>query len=295
MNTQRILVTGATGHVGRRVAQLLAERGRATRLLVRASAKRIPEIAGSEIAIGDYADTAALDRAFAGVTAALVVSVYGRPEERARLHRNAFEAAARAGVGHVVYLSFLGASPDSKFPYSVDHHASEEYLRASGVPHSILRDCLYMDVLSGFFGPDGVLRGPAGDGAVAWVAREDVARCAVALLDGPPGNGAVYDITGPEALTLGATAERLSQLAGRELRYVNETLEEARSWRSRLGAPAWEVDVWIGTYLAIEAGELAPVSDAVERLTGRPPYTLERYYSERPRLLDRLRGAPAGA
>lgn len=287
----RILVTGVSGHVGRRVAELLAERGHATRLLVRSDTKRAPQLPNSEVMLGDYADPASLERAFAGVTKALVVSVYAEPGQRALLHKHAFDAAARANVAHVVYLSFHGAAPDSKFPYSRDHHLSEEYLRASGVPHTVLRDCLYMDVLSGFFDEHGVLRGPAGNGAVAWVARVDVARVAVAVLEGPAGSGAAHDVTGPEALTLTETAKRLTALAGRELRYVDETLDEARAWRSQLGAPAWEVDVWLGTYLAIKAGELAKTSDTVLRLTGRKPYDLETYFAEHAQLLGRPRPA----
>jgi NAD(P)H dehydrogenase (quinone) len=284
-----VLVTGASGHVGRRVAELLAEGGRATRLLVRSNTKRAPQLRNSEVATGDYSDPAALDRAFAGVTSALVVSVYAEPGKRALLHKNAFEAAARAGLKHLVYTSFQGAAPDSKFPYSRDHYESERYLRTSGVPHTLLRDCLYMDVAPGFFDEHGVLRGPAGNGAVAWVSREDVARAAVAVLLNPGKPDAAYDLTGPEALTLAETAKRFSALCGRELRYEDESIEEARRWRSQTGAPAWEVDVWTGTYLAMKAGELGNVSNAVRQLTGRKPYRMEEYFSERPKLLGELR------
>jgi NAD(P)H dehydrogenase (quinone) len=284
-----VLITGVSGHVGRRVAELLAETGQTLRLLVRSDAARAPKLSNSEVVIGDYADSASLDRAFADVTKALVVSVYAEPGKRALLHKNAFDAAARANVGHVVYTSFQGAAPDSKFPYSRDHHLSESYLRAAGVSHTLLRDCLYMDVAPGFFDEHGVLHGPAGNGAVAWVAREDVARAIVSVLTNPGESGAAYDLTGPEALTLHETARRLSALGGRELQYDDESIEQARRWRAQLGAPAWELDVWIGTYLAMKAGELAKTSDAVQRLTGRQPYRLEGYFNERPRLLDNLR------
>lgn len=106
-----ILVTGATGHVGGRAARLLAERGTPLRLMVR-EADRAPEI-GAEVTIGDYADPVSLERAFAGMETVFVVSAKAPPGERAELHRNAFEAAGRAGVGHIVYLSLQGAAPDS--------------------------------------------------------------------------------------------------------------------------------------------------------------------------------------
>ena len=78
----------------------------------------------------------------------------------------------------------------------------------------------------------------------------------------------------------------MSALTGRKLRYEDETLEEGRAWRSQSGAQAWEVAVWLGSYEAIAAGELAPVSDTVERFTGRPAQSLEAYFGAHPALLE---------
>jgi uncharacterized protein YbjT (DUF2867 family) len=283
-----ILITGASGHVGRRTAELLAQKGRALRLMVR-DAKRAPKLSNSEIVEADYANSESLDKAFSGVDTAFVVSGHAEPGERAKLHKNAFDAAARNGVGHVVYLSFQGASPDSKFPFGRDHHQSEQYLRASGMLFSALRDNLYLDMVLELFNEDGVIRAPAGQGAAAYVAREDVAQVTAAVLSNPPDSSAVYDVTGPEALTLAEAAKRLSALVGRELRYENESVEESRKWRSKFDAPAWEVETWLGSYLAIAAGELAAVSDTVLRFTGRQPLSLESYFADRPYLLANLR------
>lgn len=287
-----ILITGASGHIGRRVAELLSEQGRELRLMVR-DPGRAPKIAAAPVAQGDFGAPATLDAAFAGVEAVFVVSGYAEPGARARLHKNAFDAAARAGVKRIVYLSFQGASPTSKFPMSRDHYQTEQYLKETGISFTLLRDNLYLDILPDIFDAQGVVRGPAGRGAVAWVSREDVARIAAAVLMGRGSSGAVYNVTGPEVMTLAETAKRLSALVGRELRYENETVEEGRKWRSRLGASAWEVDTWLGSYEAIAAGELARPSDAVFRLTGRQPLGLEAYFSERPKLLDPLRGSTA--
>lgn len=282
-----ILITGATGAVGGSVARLLADEGRRLRLLVR-DRTRAPNLPHAEVVTGDYADPDSLDGAFAGVDTAFVVSGYAEPGVRARLHKNAFDAAARAGVGHVVYLSFQGAAPNSRFPMSRDHHQSERYLRESGVPYTALRDNLYLDLVPEMFG-DGVVRGPAGRGAAALVAREDAARVAAAVLTSPPAASGTYDVTGPEALTLAETAARLSALVGRELRYQEESVEAGRAWRRQLGAPDWEVATWLGSYEAIAAGELRAVSDTVARFTGRPARNLEAYFGERPHLLDKLR------
>jgi uncharacterized protein YbjT (DUF2867 family) len=213
------------------------------------------------------------------VRTAFVVSGYAPPGERARLHKNAFDAAVRAGVGHVVYLSFQGASADSKFPRSRDHFETEQYLNASGLAATVLRDSFYFDILPMTFDADGVLRGPGGEGRVAWVAREDVAQVVAHTLVNLGPAGRVLDVTGPESLTLAESVARLSDVTGRSLRYEDESLQAGRERRERLGGPAWEVETSLGSFAAIAAGALAGLSDTVARLTGRAPLGLEAYFA----------------
>lgn len=181
-----ILITGASGRIGRRTAELLALEGHNLRLMTR-SPERAPKLPKTEIVQGDFADRSSLAHAFAGAGAALVISAAGEPGARALRHKNAFEAAARAGAEHVVYLSMQGAAPDSRYLYSRDHFMSEHFLAATGVPHTILRDSFYMEMfLNMFFKTDqidreGVIRGPAKRGQAAFVSREDVA-CTAARL-----------------------------------------------------------------------------------------------------------------
>src|SRR5262245_5416600 len=126
-----ILVTGATGAVGGRVARLLSGLGEALRLLVRDPA-RAPKLSGAEVTRGDYSNPASLRAAFAGVDTAFIVSGYARPGERWKLHANAVDAAIAAAVGRVVYLSFQGAAPDSAFTFARDHARTEEHIRSTG-------------------------------------------------------------------------------------------------------------------------------------------------------------------
>jgi NAD(P)H dehydrogenase (quinone) len=105
-----ILITGATGNVGRRVAELLSKHGEPLRLMGR-RVESMPDLAQSERVVADYANPASLDKAFEGVDRAFIVSGYAEPGRRAELHRNAFQAASRGGVRHLVYLSFLGIAP----------------------------------------------------------------------------------------------------------------------------------------------------------------------------------------
>jgi hypothetical protein len=90
-------------------------------------------------------------------------------------------------------------------------------------------------------------------------------------------------------LTLQETASHISLLVGRELRYENESVEEGRKWRNTLGAPAWEVDTWLGSYEAIAGGELDTVSDTVLQFTGDQPLSLSQYFGKHSELLNKLR------
>ena len=285
------LITGASGRIARRVAELLAPDGRPLRLMSR-TPPRVPRLERAEVVYGDFAAPESLDQAFAGVTSALVVSGFEVPGKRARLHRNAFEAAARAGVQHVVYLSLQGASPDSRYPFSRDHALSEQYLAATRLPFTVLRNAFYVDMLLDLFDAAGVIRGPANTGRAAFVSREDCARVAAAALrDSPAGT---FDVTGPEALGLGDAVRRLSGIVGRQLRYEDESVQTGREWRSQVGDPAWQVELSLGWYEAIGAGELERVSDTVLRLTGAGPLDIEHYFSAFPALLRRLQPPGSG-
>jgi NAD(P)H dehydrogenase (quinone) len=288
-----MLITGATGHVGRRAAELLSGHGTPLRLLAR-DPSRVPRLPGAQVVAGDYADATSMRRACDGVSAAFLVSGSAPPGERAAQHAAAFGAAAASGVEHVVYLSFQGASASSRFPYARDHYESERALAATGVRFTVLRDNLYLDLLPELFGQDGVIRGPAGEGAAAFVAREDVAHVVVAALSAEPAGDRTLDVTGPEALTLREVAERVSALTGLDLAYEDEPIERARARRSTLGVPDWQVEAWIGSYLALAAGELERSADTVRRLTGRDPIDLETFVREHPQAFAHLRPDSAG-
>ena len=264
-----IVVTGATGQLGGRVARRLAAAGVQQRLVVRDPA-RAPRLPGAQVAQAAYGDTEAARRALDGAQVVLMVSASEAPD-RVEQHRSFVDAAAAAGVGQLVYVSFLGASPEATFTLARDHAATEAHVRASGLPSTFLRDGLYADFLPAMVGDDGVLRGPAGDGRVAPVAQDDIADAAAAVLREPGAHtGRTYELTGPAALTLTEVAAVLTRGLGRPVRYEDETLEQAYASRASYGAPSWQVDAWVSTYTAIAAGELDVVSDDVPRLTGHP-------------------------
>jgi NAD(P)H dehydrogenase (quinone) len=278
--SELIAVTGATGGMGGRVARRLAERGLAQRLVVRDPA-RAPELPGAEVRrAAGFHDAEGMRAALDGVHTLFLVPA-AESEDRVQQHYTAVDAAAAAGVQRIVYLSFLGARADSTFTLGRHHHLTEERIGATGVPFSFVRMSLYLDFIPSMAGADGVIRGPADEGRLGAVARDDLADVAVEVLTGEDHAGEILDVTGPEAFTLAEAAATITRVTGRPVRFEDETLEEAYASRAHYGAPDWEVEGWVSSYAAIAAGELDQVTDTVERVAGHPPIGLAE-------LLERL-------
>jgi NAD(P)H dehydrogenase (quinone) len=281
-------ITGATGAVGGRISSRLAELGHGQRLIVR-EAGRAPDLPGAEVAEATYEDPEAMRRALAGVHTFFMVSG-SEAFDRVHQHIAAVDAAVAAGVERIVYLSFVGAAPDATFTFARDHWRTEEHIRSTDLRHTFLRDNMYLDYLPALAGTDGVIRGPAGDGRVGAVARDDIAESVVAILLGEGHDGRTYDVTGPEAITLHEAAEELSRVTGRTITYYAETLEEAYASRASYGAPEWEVEGWVTSYSAIATGEMNVVSDTVSKLTGHAPMTLADFLERHPESYRHLLG-----
>jgi len=263
------------------VAAQLAEAGRPMRLIVR-DASRAPSYPDTEVREATYGDGPAALGALEGIETLLMVSA-AENKERVAEHFTFVDAAVQAGLRHIVYTSFYGASPKSVFTLGRDHYATEEHISASGMTYTFLRDNLYANFLPLMTGDDGVIRGPAGDGRLSAVAQEDVAAVAAAVLLDPAAHAnATYHLTGPEALSLAEAAAIVSRVTGRDVSYYDESLDEAYQSRASYGAEDWQVEAWVSTYTAIAQGEMDGVSGDVELVTGRPPYSLE----------DLLRGLP---
>jgi NAD(P)H dehydrogenase (quinone) len=287
MAAQLIGVTGASGGLGGRVAERLAREGVAQRLIVREEA-RAPRLEGAEpVEAAGYHDRDAMRRAFEGVDTLVLVSAE-EEEDRIALHRNAVDAAADAGVARIVYTSFVGAAPDATFTFARDHFHTEEHIRSRGVGHTFVRSSMYLDFLPLLCGADGVIRGPAGDGQMAPVARDDIADVIVVALTGHGHEGKTYDVTGPELITMDDVAAELSRATRRQIRFEDETLEQARESRRPSEAPDWMIEGWVTTYAAIAAGELAVVSEVVAELCGHEPLRLGDWLRENAESLRHL-------
>jgi uncharacterized protein YbjT (DUF2867 family) len=277
-----LAVTGVTGTVGRLTAEALADAGVPFRMLAR-NPDRAPRLPASAVLQAAYADADAARSALDGVAVLFMVSA-AENENRLAEQVTFIDAAAAAGVGHIVYISFFRAAPDATFIMARDDYATEQRIRETGMTFTFLRDNLYLDFVEGMVGEDDVIRGPAGNGRAAMVARADVARVAArVLLDTDSHADVTYDLTGPEELTMAEVAQVLSSRLGRAISFHDETLPEAFESRQRWKAQQWQYDAWISNYAAIAAGELAGVTDDVQRVTGRPPLSLSQFLESRRR------------
>jgi NAD(P)H dehydrogenase (quinone) len=283
-----IALTGATGALGGRVAARLAASGAPLRLVVR-DARRAPDLPGAEVVEnpGGYPDAAGFRTALDGVDTLYLVSA-AEAQDRLQQHLTAVEAAAAAGVRRIVYTSFVGADrPDPTFTLVRHHGATEQAIRATGVRHTFLRHNMYADFVPFFAAREddrSVIAAPAGDGRTGFVSRDDLADVAAAVLlrDDDDLDGQALEVTGPEALTLAEAADVLTEVTGIPARYRPQTVEEAWATRRPSGHPDWEIEGWVTSYLAIAAGELAAVTDVVERLTGHPARTVAEHLRAHP-------------
>lgn len=280
-------ITGASGAIGNRVAARLAAAGVDQRLVVR-DPSRAPAYPSAQVSgPAEYADQEAMRQAFAGADTVFLVSAR-ESADRVAEHRSAVDAAVEVGVERIVYLSFQGAAEFCTFTFGRDHWHTEQYIRESGLDFTFLRDSLYLAGIVSFVGEDAVLRGPAGDGQVAAVAHDDVADVAASILVDGDESGRTYDVTGPEAISMLDAARIIGHAAGRRITYLDETVEEAYASRAGFDASQCEITGWVSSYQAIAAGELAAVSDTVERVTGHSPMGLPEYLTRHPAALAHL-------
>ena len=247
----------AGGGVGRRAGELLAARGLSVRTV---------------------------EDDPSGIGTLLIEGVAAPPGERERWEKSLLSAAKGAGVGHVVYLSLQGAAPDSSSPASREAWRGERLLQNAGLPWTILRMGLLAEELLGWIGEDGVVRGPAEDGKVAWIAAEDATRAVAAALVEPPGG--VFEPTGPEALSMSETMAVLSSVVDRWLSYAEETEVLSRGRAILKGVEEWRAERMAGAYKAIAHREYADVTEDFRRLTGALATPFWRWALGNP-LLDR--------
>ena len=272
----RILISGATGHVGSELAKALSQKGVRFRAMVR-SAGRTPELAslpGIELVNGDFDDRETLARALNGVERAFLLTA---SSERAEAQQRAFvDAARQEGVRLIVKLSQWAADRSSPVRFLRSHAAGEAAIRDSGLAYTFLRPNLFMQGLLGFRSTivaTGRFFAAAGDAKISVIDVRDIAAAAAAALVERGHEGKVYDLTGPAALTHAEMATQLSSALGREVAFVDVSPEVMRAELLRAGFPQWQADGLLEDYAHYRRGEASKVTSGVKDATGTSPRT----------------------
>lgn len=266
-----IAVTGATGTIGTHLVRLMAEAGLPVRALSRDPAEG-EQLEGVEWVRADLARREELPGILEGADRLFLLT--GNTEDMVRLQKNAVAAAAVAGVDHVVKLSALGATDHSKSVIGLWHYNVERTLRESGLAWTFLRPHHFMqNVLDPkvFDRSSGTVHSASGEGRIPFVDTRDVAAAAAVVLGEEGHDGAVYTLTGPDAISYREATEILSAVLDRPLTYVPESMDEAWSRRRLHGDPVWLVAAQLAIAGYQRAGGATErVTATVEELTGRP-------------------------
>jgi uncharacterized protein YbjT (DUF2867 family) len=275
-----ILVTGATGNIGGAVLDRLIEAGQKVRVLARDPAKLSSLGGAAEVVKGDLAAPETLDAAFAGVDKAFVVAT---GPDLAQLAGNAFDAAKRAGVKHVVFLSASAVDIEPLGAIGRWHQEAEAKLKASGLAWTILRPGPFASNAlqwAATIKAQGAVYLPTGEGKSAPIHPLDIADVAALALLSPGHEGKAYDLTGPEALSTSEQVDKIGAAIGQPLRHVDIPEDMARGWLIRSGLPEVMVNAMLELMALTKAGQGEAVTGAVEQLLGRKARTFDAWAQE---------------
>lgn len=279
-----ILLTGVTGKTGGASADALLKRGVPLRAIVRNADKAGSlQAAGVELIIGDVTDRAVLERAMTGVDKALMT--IPNSEKQLDMEQQFVDVAKQKGVKHLVKMSSMEAVADAKSPIAKIHYASEQYLKKSGLAWTMIKPNFFMQ---NFLGSAGTIKEqgkfflPMGEGRTVMADTRDIGAAVAAVMTGPGPDGKghegrQYEITGPEVLSFADAAARFSAVLGRKVEYVHVPMEAYRKTLARFLTNEWHLNAVCALFQEIAEGGALHASDAVEKLTGTPSTSFERF------------------
>lgn len=275
-----ILVTGATGSIGRSLVRRLREDGAAFRALVRYEAKG--RALDCDFVVGDFDDPSSITAALDGVDRLFLNGSGAQPldGEQPMIHqqKSVIDAACAAGVTHVVKVSVWHARRGAKLSQGA-HWEIDEYLRAAGLAWSLLQPAGFMQnfIAPGAFTPDGNLISSYGSTPVAHIDCHDIAACAAVLLAGPQGKGETFVLTGPEALTDAQISDKFSSALGRAVGRTELPSDALAAAMTSEGLPRQFAEDLALLVKEVAAGSQATTTTAVRDVTGRPPRTFDDF------------------
>ncbi len=283
-NKPTLLVTGASGQMGRRVVELLLAAQAGTIIAATRSPEKLADFSEQGVIVrhADFNEPDSLATAFAGVDRLLLISTdaLGEPGLRLKQHSAAVKAAEAAGVSHVVYTSLINPGPESAVLFAPDHYGTETALADSKLNWTILRNNLYADLLLGSL-PQAIQMGQlfsaTGDGKIAYVTREDCAQAAAAALASDFNGRQTLDITGPQALSQADLAALAGKISGKQVTYVPLELDVLIQNMVAVGLPRPVAETYASIDTAAAQGQFDVVTSVVEELTGRKPASVEEF------------------
>ncbi|MGJ5641087.1 SDR family oxidoreductase [Formosa sp. S-31] len=272
-----ILVTGSSGHLGAAVVNELLNRVEAKNIAVMArDVSKLSEFKalGVEVRQGDYNDLKSLILAFKDVDKLYFVSG-SDIEKRNQQHINVVDAAKEAGVKHIIYTSFQRKTEakDSVIGFIANSHIdTEEYIKASGIPYTILKHALYMEVIPLFIGQQvlesGVVYIPTEDGKVNFTSRQDLAEGAAKILTTNGHENKYYEFGSDVAVSMEDIAQILSKLSGKNISFVSPTTQDFVKTLGEIGVPKPAIDITLGFSAGIAAGEFNAPTTTLKDLLG---------------------------
>lgn len=288
MNAGKILVTGASGALGRLVVSALAERNVAEVLAgSRRPGSLSPAVPARQV---NFDDTKGLAAAFEGVDSLLIISTdeLAEPGRRQRQHRAALDAALAAGVRHIAYTSMPNPTYSMSIPFASDHVAMEADLMESGLRCSILRNAWYQENLLGYL-PQIVASGTwftaAGDGRIPFVSRADVAAATASVLTSSAQDTNIYDLAGPDFLSIGEIAAKLEEATGQRIVVQHVTADRLARELAAQGVPDFLVPMVVVTDLNQAAGAFETTPGDLGELVARPLTRLSDFLARQADLL----------
>ncbi len=281
-----ILVTGATGRIGRELVRELGAMRARFRALVRSSGKaETIRHAGGEAVVGDYGDPAVRRAAVEGVDTLFLLTP-ASPDKVAAESALA-EAAVSSGVSRIVKISADGADADAPPIFARLHRDVERRIEDLGAAWTFLRPGFFMQNYLTFadgIRSHGAIFAAAGSGRHADIDVRDIAAAAARVLTGEGHDGRAYTLTGPEAQSLGEAARKISTITGRDVRFVDVAPDDARRAMVATGVAEWLADALLDLFAWYQRGEGAnngsAVAAGVGEILGRPPRSFESFVRE---------------
>ncbi|AZO23018.1 MULTISPECIES: SDR family oxidoreductase [unclassified Mesorhizobium] len=286
--TETLLVTGASGHLGRAVINHLLDAQKVAPANIVATTRNPENLAdlaalGVVVRAADFDDPASLENAFKGADRVLIVSTGEldlRSDRRLRQHQAAVAAAKAAGVSHLLYTSMPNPEPISPVLFAGDHYGTEQAIKASGIPHTIFRNSWYQENL--FLAlPHAISSGKwyssAADGRIAHGARDDMAAAIAAGLASGSKESQIYTLTGPQAYTTKEIAALVSEVTGKPLEVIQVPDEALTEGVKAAGLPEDFARIIVSFDANTRSGRIGMVTDTVETLSGRKPQTLKQF------------------